>query len=165
MDTHYDRSVFLVLNFDFSNFLSYWNSYFMTEGKYCHQWIIFQIIQGERECSYYVKTGQCKFGATCKFHHPQLTTGIQPQVPSQAHQAPIVPAPTLYQTVQSPSVSSQSYGAVMVARPPLLPSSYFQSPYGPMLIPPGMVPFSGWSPYPVSNICFLDYIVSCMNFS
>ncbi|XP_050375432.1 zinc finger CCCH domain-containing protein 34 [Argentina anserina] len=101
---------------------------------------------GERECSYYVKTGQCKFGATCKFHHPPLT-GTQSQVPSQA-QASIVPAPTMYQTVQSPSVSSQPYGTVMVARPPLLPSSYVQSPYGPMLIPPGIVPFSGWGPYP-----------------
>lgn len=26
---------------------------------------------GEPECSYYLKTGDCKFGSSCKFHHPQ----------------------------------------------------------------------------------------------
>ena len=25
---------------------------------------------GQPECTFYVKTGRCKFGATCKFHHP-----------------------------------------------------------------------------------------------
>lgn len=25
---------------------------------------------GQPECQYYVKTGNCKFGATCKYHHP-----------------------------------------------------------------------------------------------
>ncbi|MQL78372.1 hypothetical protein Taro_010800 [Colocasia esculenta] len=26
---------------------------------------------GERECQYYMKTGDCKFGAVCRFHHPR----------------------------------------------------------------------------------------------
>lgn len=26
---------------------------------------------GEKDCSFYLKTGCCKFGATCKFHHPR----------------------------------------------------------------------------------------------
>ncbi|BFG15151.1 hypothetical protein CerSpe_014260 [Prunus speciosa] len=102
--------------------------------------------QGERECSYYVKTGQCKFGATCKFHHPQ-PAGIPLPVPSPAPQvSPVPAAPALYQTVQSPSVSSQQYGVVF-ARPPLLPGSYVQSPYGQVLLSPGTIPFPGWSPY------------------
>ncbi|KAJ0791096.1 putative transcription factor C3H family [Helianthus annuus] len=25
---------------------------------------------GQPECQYYMKTGDCKFGASCKFHHP-----------------------------------------------------------------------------------------------
>jgi len=29
---------------------------------------------GEPECAYYMKTGQCKFGVTCKFSHPSLAT-------------------------------------------------------------------------------------------
>ncbi|PQM36075.1 zinc finger CCCH domain-containing protein 34 [Prunus yedoensis var. nudiflora] len=104
------------------------------------------VCQGERECSYYVKTGQCKFGATCKFHHPQ-PAGIPLPVPSPAPQvSPVPAAPALYQTVQSPSVSSQQYGVVF-ARPPLLPGSYVQSPYGQVLLSPGTIPFPGWSPY------------------
>lgn len=102
---------------------------------------------GEKECSYYVKTGLCKFGETCKFHHPQPDS-IQLSTPGPAALPAPVPAHTLYPTVQSPSVpSSQQYGLV-VARPPLLPSSYIHGPYSPVLIPPGMVPFPGWSHYP-----------------
>ncbi|KAF5736961.1 zinc finger CCCH domain-containing protein 34-like [Tripterygium wilfordii] len=109
---------------------------------------------GEKECSYYVKTGHCKFGATCKFHHPQPANI---QVPAPAQVAPVptpVPAPAIYHPVQSPSVpSSQQYG-VVVARPSVLAGSYVQGPYGPVLLSPGMVPISGWSPYtaPVSPV-------------
>ncbi|KAH8495096.1 hypothetical protein H0E87_018324 [Populus deltoides] len=102
---------------------------------------------GERECTYYIKTGQCKFGATCKFHHPQ-PANMQIPAQSLAPQVASVPAPTLYPTMQSPSVpSSQQYG-VMVARPPLLPGSYVQGPYGPVLLSPSLVPYPSWSPYP-----------------
>ncbi|KAE8660139.1 Zinc finger CCCH domain-containing protein 58 [Hibiscus syriacus] len=110
---------------------------------------------GEKECSYFVKTGQCKFGATCKFHHP-APPAVEVPAPSPASQvAPMptpVPAPTLYPTVQSPSgPSSQQYGVVMV-RPPLMPGSYLQGPYGPLLLSPGMVSVANWNPYapPVS---------------
>ncbi|XP_077218138.1 zinc finger CCCH domain-containing protein ZFN-like isoform X2 [Tasmannia lanceolata] len=97
---------------------------------------------GEKECSYYVKTGQCKFGVTCKFHHPQPADISMP-----------APAPAFYPTVQSPSVSSHQYGGVaswQLARPPPVPSSYFQAPYAPVLVSPGgmgMVQFQSWSPY------------------
>ncbi|XVF62627.1 hypothetical protein PTKIN_Ptkin09bG0023700 [Pterospermum kingtungense] len=106
---------------------------------------------GERECSYYVKTGQCKFGLTCKFHHP-APPAVQVPVPSPAPQvAPVsapVPAPSLYSTVQSPSgPSSQQYGVVM-SRPPLMPGSFMQGPYGSLLLPPGMVYLPSWNPYP-----------------
>ncbi|OVA15017.1 zinc finger protein [Macleaya cordata] len=98
---------------------------------------------GEKECSYYVKTGQCKFGVTCKFHHPQ---------PAGASMPAPAPAPAFYPTVQSPSVPSQSYGGAaaswQVARPTLVSGSYVQGAFGPVLLPPGMVPISGWSPYP-----------------
>ncbi|XP_062175061.1 zinc finger CCCH domain-containing protein 58 [Alnus glutinosa] len=101
---------------------------------------------GEKECSYYVKTGQCKFGATCKFHHPQ-PAGIQVPAVSLAQQVAAVPAPTLYSDLPPSSVPPQQYG-IVVARPPLPPGSYVQTPYGPVMLPPSMVPFPGWSPYP-----------------
>lgn len=104
---------------------------------------------GEKECSYYVKMGQCKFGATCKFHHPQ-PAGVQMLAPSPVPPvSPLhVPLPSpIYPSVQSPSgPSSQQYG-VLVARPPLLPGSVVQGPYGPIIMSPTMVPFSGWNPY------------------
>lgn len=25
---------------------------------------------GQQECKYYMKTGECKFGSTCRYHHP-----------------------------------------------------------------------------------------------
>ncbi|KAL8252516.1 hypothetical protein R6Q59_036209 [Mikania micrantha] len=30
---------------------------------------------GQPECQYYLKTGTCKFGATCRFHHPREMAG------------------------------------------------------------------------------------------
>lgn len=27
---------------------------------------------GEQHCAYYLKTGKCKFGATCRYDHPVL---------------------------------------------------------------------------------------------
>ncbi|KAH7857096.1 hypothetical protein Vadar_008973 [Vaccinium darrowii] len=106
---------------------------------------------GEKECSYYVRTGQCKFGVTCKFHHPQ-PAGIQVSAPMGG---PLpVPTPAIHPSMQPPSVqSSQQYGLVAgnwpFPGPALVPGSYLQGAYGPMLIPPGMVPFAGWNPYQV----------------
>ncbi|XP_010524751.1 PREDICTED: zinc finger CCCH domain-containing protein 34-like [Tarenaya hassleriana] len=106
----------------------------------------YPLYPGEKECSYYMRTGQCKFGATCRFHHP-----LAPDVQVLSPPPPLPPtAQAIYPTVQSQSVpSSQQYGVVM-AQPPLLPGSYVQSPYGPMVLPPGMVPYSGWNPYAAS---------------
>ncbi|CAN6380921.1 unnamed protein product [Urochloa humidicola] len=50
------------------------------------------LCQGENECSYYMKTGHCKFEATCKFHHPEL--GFLSETP------------TMYPAVQPSPISS-----------------------------------------------------------
>ncbi|KAK7412587.1 hypothetical protein VNO78_04067 [Psophocarpus tetragonolobus] len=107
---------------------------------------------GEKECSYYVKTGQCKFGATCKFHHP-VPAGVQIQAPAPV--APVSPLPVpvpspLYSTMQPPPGPSSQQIGVFVARPSLLPGSLVQSPYGPVVLSPAMVPISGWGPYQAS---------------
>ncbi|KAJ8898819.1 hypothetical protein K2173_007244 [Erythroxylum novogranatense] len=102
---------------------------------------------GEKECSYYLKTGQCKFGITCKFHHPQPAGTSVP-----------ASAPQFYQQVQSPSIHlPDQYGTASTSfrgRAPLLPGSYLQGAYGPLLFSPGLVPVPGWSPYsaPVSPV-------------
>ena len=68
--------------------------------------------------------------------------------------------------MQSPSVPPlpEQFGgasaSVRVARPPVLPGSYVQGAYGPVLLSPGVVPFPGWSPYSVRDtfvyICDLN---------
>ena len=35
------------------------------------QEVVFPERPGQPECHHYMKTGTCKFGATCKFSHPQ----------------------------------------------------------------------------------------------
>jgi hypothetical protein len=97
-------------------------------------------MQGEKECSYYMKTGQCKFGSTCKFHHPEfggipVTPGIYPALQSAS-----VPSPLTY-------ASNWQMG-----RSPAVPGSYIAGSYTPMVLPSGMVPLQGWSPYPVNNL-------------
>ncbi|CAI8594372.1 unnamed protein product [Vicia faba] len=31
---------------------------------------------GQPLCQYYIRTGSCKFGASCKYHHPKQTAGV-----------------------------------------------------------------------------------------
>ncbi|KAL8121604.1 zinc finger CCCH domain-containing protein 32-like isoform X3 [Apium graveolens] len=104
---------------------------------------------GEKECSYYLKTGQCKFGMTCKFHHPQ-PAGIHVPAPGPLPTAAALPS-AIYPYIQSPGPSSQQYGVVAgnwpVARHALLPGSYIQGSYGPVILSPGIVPMAGWNPY------------------
>lgn len=105
-----------------------------------------------------MKTGQCKFGATCKFDHPP-SAGVQIPPPSPVPPVSPLPVPVpspLYPTAQPPAGHSSQQISVLVARPPLLPGSFVQSPYGPVVMSPTMVPISGWGPYQVGR-AFLFY--------
>ncbi|KAK6940929.1 LOW QUALITY PROTEIN: Zinc finger, CCCH-type, partial [Dillenia turbinata] len=108
----------------------------------------FPLRPGEKECSYYLKTGHCRYGRICKFHHPQLAGTLVS-----------TSAPPFFPMVQSTLVPSpEQYGGVPTSwrppRPQLVPSSFVQGPYGPMLLPPGVVPMPSWGSYsaPVSPV-------------
>lgn len=109
-----------------------------------------------------MRTGQCKFGSTCRYHHP-VPPGVQA---ASQQQQQLSAGPTMYPSLQSQSVpSSQQYGVVL-ARPQILPGSYVQSPYGygQMVIPPGMVPYSGWNPYQVMlERNLINFSFSCLS--
>ncbi|KAL5224580.1 hypothetical protein ABZP36_011219 [Zizania latifolia] len=94
----------------------------------------------EKECSYYMKTGRCKFGSTCKFHHPEFG-GV-----------PVTPG--TYPPLQSPSIPSlHPYASLanwQMGRPPMVPGSYMPGSYTPMMLSSGLIPLQGWSPYPAS---------------
>lgn len=42
---------------------------------------------GETECSFYMKTGSCKFGSACRFNHPEKSASVA----LQQSQAPVAP--------------------------------------------------------------------------
>eukprot|EP00930_Biecheleria_cincta_P019858 TRINITY_DN15063_c0_g1_i1.p1 TRINITY_DN15063_c0_g1~~TRINITY_DN15063_c0_g1_i1.p1 ORF type:complete len:434 (-),score=115.48 TRINITY_DN15063_c0_g1_i1:51-1352(-) len=73
---------------------------------------------GQPDCAFYVRTTVCKFGATCRFNHPEL--GAQP------------PGPPLGATMPSP-IGLQSFGAGPMTLPPGA---------GPMTLPPGACPMT-----------------------
>lgn len=134
-----------------------WNSF---QSKFLFSWgscwfILWNLscfMQGEKECSYYMKTGHCKFGATCKFHHPEL--GFLSE------------APTMYPPAQpSPISSPHPYPHLanwQMGRPPVVSGSFLPGSYPPMMLPPTLMPMQGWNPYIVSfyYLSFLFFIYS-----
>lgn len=79
--------------------------------------------QSETDCTYYIKTGSCKFGATCRFNHPEgIRPGARPVlsgVPPQS--APTSTAPTMTYTSAETHVQD---GAVTTMTPPVKVEEY-----------------------------------------
>jgi hypothetical protein len=111
------------------------------------------IVQDERDCPYYMQTGLCKFGATCKFNHPQPTQikGLVTMPRSMAYpsNSPLgTPSTHLFQTgMQSWSLAS---------RPQFMPRPRFRT-FTPLIVqqPQTMVAITGWNPYQVSRLSIL----------
>ncbi|KAI7983185.1 Zinc finger CCCH domain-containing protein 32 [Camellia lanceoleosa] len=123
---------------------------------------------GEPACQFYLRTGTCKFGVSCKFHHPRNGGGSISNVPPNSYGFPLRPIIVLPFLIPSsctmhcmvigrdaevPTCVSIATG-YRTGRPPLLPGSYVPGAYGPVLLPPGVVPIMGWSPYsgPISPV-------------
>lgn len=111
--------------------------------------LCFLLTQNEPECAYYLRTGQCKFGNTCKFHHPQPSNMVL-----SMRSSPVYP------TVQSPTTPGQQSYATGITNWPsssYIPSPRWQSPssYAPLILPQGMVSVPGWSAYSVSSSLLL----------
>ena len=116
--------------------------------------LFFYFLQNEIECAYYLRTGQCKFGSTCKFHHPQPTNMMVPLRGSP-----------IYPTVSSPTTpGQQSYPgglATTWSRASFITSPRWQAPssYTPLILPQGVVSVPGWNAYSVS--CSLSFVREC----
>lgn len=106
-------------------------------------------MQDEKECAYYLRTGQCKFGGTCKFHHPQPSNAM---IALRGGASSSIYSP---QAVTSP---------VYTARASYITSPRWQGPssYAQVILPQGLVQVPGWNPYPVSSfhLCFCIDLVS-----
>ncbi|XP_028056282.1 zinc finger CCCH domain-containing protein ZFN-like isoform X2 [Camellia sinensis] len=99
--------------------------------------------QNETECAYYLRTGQCKFGSTCKFHHP----------PPSNMMVSLRGSP-VYPSAHSPTTADQQSYPGGIANWPLSRASFIPSPrwqgpssYGPMILPQGVVSVPGWNAY------------------
>ncbi|KAF8681851.1 hypothetical protein HU200_045295 [Digitaria exilis] len=65
---------------------------------------------GEPECPFYMKTGSCKFGANCKFHHPKdLTPSMQRPSSPKRLVAACEPHPAARTTLQDHMYQQQKY--------------------------------------------------------
>ncbi|ESQ48761.1 hypothetical protein EUTSA_v10020494mg [Eutrema salsugineum] len=83
------------------------------------------LLQGEVDCPFYLKTGSCKYGATCRYNHPERTAftpqaaGINyPLVSSTAASVNlglVNSAASLYQTLAQPTLGALS--AIYPQRP------------------------------------------------
>lgn len=99
-----------------------------------------------------MRTGSCKFGIACKFHHPQPAAlgAVFPMVPS---------AYCYTGTQMTPTSGLSNTGDLSPwssSRVPYMSSSHLQSPlsYMPVVLSPsqGMIPAQqGWSTYMVSS--------------
>src|SRR4051812_42508268 len=101
-------------------------------------------MQNEKECTYYLRTGLCKFGNTCKFHHPQPSNTIS------FRGSPVYPP------AHSPTTPGQQTYAGRLANLPLSRASFVPSPrwqgpssYAQLILPQGLVQVSNWNPYSV----------------
>lgn len=106
------------------------------------------------ECSYYMRNGQCKFGSTCKFHHPQPSNMMVPLRGS-----------AIYPPVHSPTTSQLSFP---LSRASFIASPRWQSPssYAQLVMPQGMVSVPGWNAYSVIFVMILfEPCVLFLNFS
>ena len=111
------------------------------------------IVQGEKDCQYYMRTGSCKFAATCKFNHPEPAgiNALMTVTGSSAYPSNVsagAPSPHPFPT----GVASWS-----LPRAQYVPSSRFQRPsnFTPLIVQPqNMVSVPGWSPYQVSYPCY-----------
>jgi hypothetical protein len=97
-----------------------------------------------------MRTGSCKYGVTCKFHHPQpATVGALVSVPQYGSGGG---GPS------SAGAQAQAYPAGVpqwpMARSPYLPPR-LQGPssYGPVMpLPQGIMSMPGWNTYQVSGV-------------
>ncbi|MCO5555456.1 hypothetical protein L7F22_009001 [Adiantum nelumboides] len=100
---------------------------------------------GEKDCAYYMRTGSCKFGATCKFNHPQ---------PAAVRALVAMSGSSMYAANGSSAAASpqpfQGIPSWSMPRTPYIPRSRFQAPstFAPLIVQAqNMVSMPGWGAY------------------
>lgn len=52
----------------------------LAQTMYGHAPVMYPQRPGQTECDFYMKTGECKYGEECKYHHPMDRQGLQQNV-------------------------------------------------------------------------------------
>jgi hypothetical protein len=125
--------------------------------QYWSHYLYWLWIQEEKDCAYYMRTGSCKYGVTCKFHHPQ---------PAAMGALVSMSGSSLYATPATQSSSTpQPYPAGLPSWPIAARAPYLQVPstFAPVLVPPlqGVVSMTGWNTYQVSMLILHKDVRSC----
>nr|CAD1833325.1 unnamed protein product [Ananas comosus var. bracteatus] len=96
---------------------------------------------GQPECQYYMRTGDCKFGATCKYHHPPNRSIAK----TDCHLSPLVLTIPLLQDAQ-PCTYYMRHGECKFG-----PACRFDHPMGSMSYSPSASSLSDMpvAPYPI----------------
>src|SRR5438128_12566135 len=110
------------------------------------------MLQGEKECPYYMRTSSCKYATSCKFHHPDPTNALSKEAGSE-HENGNTPQ----QNVQGPF---QPSGPIWPDQRPLneqhVPFLVPAPSYSAGMIPPqGMYLSPDWSGYHQVNIILI----------
>lgn len=132
--------VFIILFGSMKDFFFFFEinvNFICSLGPFCFDLVLFFCIQNEMECAYYMRNGQCKFGGTCKFHHPQPSNMMVPLRGS-----------AVYPPIPSATTSQLSFP---LSRASFIASPRWQSPssYTPLVMPQGVVSVPGWNTYNV----------------
>lgn len=100
--------------------------------------------QDAKQCDYYMRTGSCRYGYACKFHHPQppLAANVVPMVRPGSGSGTSVLAPS------SGPPSGGKYSAMSLPEATYVSPSF---PPPPNYMPIYVSPFQGWDTYAVSG--------------
>ncbi|KAG2267355.1 hypothetical protein Bca52824_061910 [Brassica carinata] len=92
-------------------------------------------LQGEKPCQYYLRTGTCRFGVACKFHHPQPDNGHS----TAAYAMSTFPSAGLH----------HAGGLTMMPTYGSLPRPQLPQSYVPIMVSPsqGLLPPQSWATY------------------
>lgn len=106
--------------------------------------IIDRNLQDAKPCLYYMRTGICKYGQACKYHHPQPATNgnVLPVPVYGAGGSAVVPS--------SGAQSGGELSSAALSKGAYVSSSVFQLPQSYM---PVIMPSPGWNTYMVCSYC------------
>lgn len=115
-----------------------------------HANVVFMILQGGKECPYYMRIGSCKFATNCRFHHPDPTNVVS-RDPVLEHENGDIPQQNVQASSQLnvPVWSADQRALNEHCAPFLAPASSYSAG---MIPPRGMYPSPEWSGYHQVNM-------------